>query len=193
MNLRRILSQAALVIGTLVFAIGLQAYAQTYTAPTASPPTGNAQAPLDTGSSPNIKSGPLQVNGFANIGASYFGGNVGIGTINPQGTLDVENSGGTQASICLNGICTTTSIASPALVTNHIEILGQKVCNSDSVATCPAGWLLTGGGSKFTNSCGSGNCIYAEDGVSYPVGNSWHARSPCGIMQAYAVCTYPAN
>ena len=151
MNLRRILSQAALVIGTLVFAIGLQAYAQTYTAPTASPPTGNAQAPLDTGSSPNIKSGPLQVNGFANIGASYFGGNVGIGTINPQGTLDVENSGGTQASICLNGICTT----SVKYVTTSMEVQGQPVCDpgdngnssGSSVATCPAGWLLTGGGS----------------------------------------------
>ncbi len=51
MNLRRVLSQAALIIGTLVFAIGLQAYAQTYTAPTTGPTGGNAQAPLDTGGS----------------------------------------------------------------------------------------------------------------------------------------------
>ncbi len=100
MNLRRILSQAALIIGTLVFAIGLQAYAQTYTAPTTGPTGGNAQAPLDTGSSPNTKSGPIQVNGFANIGASYFVGNVGIGTLNPAGKLDVE--GGT---LCLNNSC----------------------------------------------------------------------------------------
>ena len=75
MNLRRILSQAALVIGTLVFAIGLQAYAQTYTAPTATPPNGNAQAPLDTGPATNYKAGQLFVNidPSGNIGSAVNG------------------------------------------------------------------------------------------------------------------------
>ncbi len=92
MNLRRILSQTALIIGALIFSIGLQAYAQTFVQPSTGPTGGNAQAPLDTGPNPNTKAGALQVNGFANIGQSYFIGSVGIGTSRPitGAALDVE-------------------------------------------------------------------------------------------------------
>lgn len=62
MNLRRILSQVALVIGALVFSIGLQAYAATFSQPTVGFPGGNAEAPLDTGVNTNIKTGNLAVN-----------------------------------------------------------------------------------------------------------------------------------
>ena len=140
-NLRRILSQAALIIGTLIFAIGLQAYAQTYTAPTASPPNGNAQAPLDTGSSPNTKSGPLQVNGFANIGASYFGGNVGIGTLNPAGKLDVEGG-----ALCLNSSCINSW---PAGATPGTAVY---VCPSANDFSVP------GHAADFSGRCGSTTC-----------------------------------
>ena len=102
MNLRRILSQAALIIGTLVFALGLQAYAQTYTAPTATPPTGNAQAPLDTGSAGNFKAGELVTNMSSNgqLG-SALDGLVAGGNIVATGDICSQSSG-----ICLNNLIT---------------------------------------------------------------------------------------
>ncbi|MHB8660350.1 MAG: hypothetical protein ACYC75_00200 [Minisyncoccota bacterium] len=95
MNLRRFFSSAALVIGALIFSIGLQAFAQTYAEPTSPPPPDpssvNAYAPLDTGPNPNTKTGPLQVNGFSNIGTTYLAGNVGVGTVNPTALLSVQD------------------------------------------------------------------------------------------------------
>ena len=119
MNLRRILSQAALIIGTLVFAIGLQAYAQTYTAPTTGPTGGNAQAPLDTGSAINYKKGELLVNIIPHAspigGLGFTGGTATVGTYhtglvvggNIIATGDIcSGSGG----ICLNKLGDITGV-----------------------------------------------------------------------------------
>lgn len=94
MNLRRILSQAALVIGALVFSIGLQAYAATFAIPTSGFPNGDAQAPLDTGPNANVKAGGLVVNsGGAPNGLLVPSGNVGIGTVNPLSKLHTYVTG----------------------------------------------------------------------------------------------------
>ena len=119
MNLRRVLSQAALIIGTLVFAIGLQAYAQTYTAPTTGPTGGNAQAPLDTGSAINYKKGELLVNIIPHAspigGLGFTGGTATVGTYhtglvvggNIIATGDIcSGSGG----ICLNKLGDITGV-----------------------------------------------------------------------------------
>ena len=100
MNLRRILSQAALIIGTLVFALGLQAYAQTYTAPTQGPTGGNAQAPLDTGAAINFKAGELVTNMSSNgqLG-SALDGLVAGGNIVATGDVCSQSSGK-----CLNSL-----------------------------------------------------------------------------------------
>jgi hypothetical protein len=60
-----------------------------FTEPTKTPPQGNVAAPINVGSSSQIKGGPLQVNGFRNIGTTILDGSVGIGTMNPQAKLDV--------------------------------------------------------------------------------------------------------
>ena len=177
MNLRRILSQVALVIGTLVFAIGLQAYAQTYTAPPATPPNGNAQAPLDTGSSPNTKSGPLQVNGFANIGASYFVGNVGIGTLNPAGKLDVE--GGT---LCLNNSCINSWPAGAAPGT------AVYVCPSANSFSYP------GNTADFSGRCGSTTCNNGNtSNFSTQSTCSFASTWPDGACAPGGPISYPCN
>ncbi len=85
MNLRRSLSQIALIIGTLLFSLGLQTYAQTWTAPTASPPASNAYAPLTTGPTAQIKTGGLILGaGDALTALIVQNGNVGIGTVAPK-------------------------------------------------------------------------------------------------------------
>ncbi len=96
MNYHRILSQIALVAGTLLFSVGLQTFAAaTWSEPTALPPNANAEAPLNTGIDGQIKSGNLQVNalGIQGLGNAFLipNGNVGIGTTNPQYRFAVGN------------------------------------------------------------------------------------------------------
>jgi len=52
-------------------------YLYAWTEPSTSPPGGNVTTPLNVSGTAQIKSGPLQVNGFRNIGNSIFDGNVG--------------------------------------------------------------------------------------------------------------------
>lgn len=90
MNLRRALSQIALVTGTLLFSLGLQTYAQTWTPPTAPPPNADAYAPLTTGPTAQVKTGGLILGtGNALTALIVQNGRVGIGTTNPTARLDV--------------------------------------------------------------------------------------------------------
>ncbi|MBU4298475.1 hypothetical protein KJ636_00295, partial [Patescibacteria group bacterium] len=60
-----------------------------WTEPSSAPPTGNVSAPINVGNASQIKTGPLQVNGFRNIGNTVLDGNVGIGTTGPGAKLEV--------------------------------------------------------------------------------------------------------
>ncbi|MBU4480720.1 hypothetical protein KKH59_00175, partial [Patescibacteria group bacterium] len=60
-----------------------------WTEPSSAPPTGNVSAPINVGNASQIKTGPLQVNGFRNIGNTVLDGNVGIGTALPAQKLTV--------------------------------------------------------------------------------------------------------
>ena len=92
MNIRRIFSQIALVIGTLLFSVGIQAFAA-FTQPTTAPPNADAYAPLNTGPDAQAKTGGLLLNtGGAANGLIVQNGNVGIGTTVPGAKLEVYGS-----------------------------------------------------------------------------------------------------
>lgn len=79
----------------LMFAFTFSSYAA-WTSPTADPPEDNVDAPINTGSTLQYKSGALGVGGvLRGYSASYFatsGGNVGIGTTAPEGKLHVYSA-----------------------------------------------------------------------------------------------------
>src|SRR3989344_2851823 len=90
MNLRRILSQIALVTGALLFSVGLQTFAA-FTEPTTSTSDAGAFAPITTGSNGQAKEGGLVLNtGGAANGLIVQDGNVGIGTAVPGSALSVN-------------------------------------------------------------------------------------------------------
>ena len=66
--------------------------AKAWTDPSVAPPGGNLGAPINTSSNSQVKTGPLQVNVFRNVGTSILDGNVGIGTASPTQRLDVSGA-----------------------------------------------------------------------------------------------------
>lgn len=60
--------------------------------PPVAPPNGNLGAPINISGVGQAKTGPLQVNGFRNLGATILDGNVGIGTTTPTQKLDVNGN-----------------------------------------------------------------------------------------------------
>ncbi len=113
MNIRRIFSQIALVIGTLLFSVGIQAFAA-FTQPTTAPPNADAYAPLNTGPDAQAKTGGLLLNtGGAANGLIVQNGNVGIGTTVPgekfEVTGNIKLSGASPAYKIINLLTPTAS------------------------------------------------------------------------------------
>src|SRR5205809_606826 len=68
--------------------VALPVSAQTWSAPTLTPPNGNASTPVNIGTTAQVKNGGLSVNAFTAWLDAYFAGNVGIGTVTPLAPLD---------------------------------------------------------------------------------------------------------
>lgn len=110
-RLPRTLAQTVFAFGIFFLAAAVQTYA--FTDPSSAPPVGSGFAPINTGISVQNKedsSGHAAWITADGVGSRYgalfatSGGRVGIGTTNPQGTLDVD-SAAHNATICLNGNC----------------------------------------------------------------------------------------
>jgi len=100
MNTRYLLSLAAVIIGTFLFSIGLQAFA--FTQPSTSPPNADAYAPLTTSPTAESKAGGLLLNtSGATNGLIVQSGNVGIGVTSPTVSLDVAQNG----ALCVGQAC----------------------------------------------------------------------------------------
>lgn len=73
----------------LLFAASLL---QAWTGPSSAPPAGNVAAPINVGSSDQIKSGGLGVNALAVYGTQYIQTKLGIGRASPVVALDVNGT-----------------------------------------------------------------------------------------------------
>lgn len=96
-SIKRLLSQAAIVALVFLAAAGLQTFA--FTEPTQTPPGGNVDAPLNTGSAAQDKTGFLTADNIGSSFGAYLGTGscstasdcyVGIGTVSPAAKLDVR-------------------------------------------------------------------------------------------------------
>lgn len=133
MNPRRLLSQAALLIGALAFSTGLQAFA--FTAPSTAPPNADAYAPLSTSPTAQSKQGGLLLNtGGATNGLIVQSGNVGIGTASPSQQLDV--AGYVKGSgLCIGSDCRTSWPSSSSYSAGPgISISGATISNTGVVS-----------------------------------------------------------
>ena len=64
-----------------------------WTGPTASPPNNNVAAPINNGSTDQVKNAGLSLNSLVVFGNGIFTGNVGVGSSNVPGkTLDVSGT-----------------------------------------------------------------------------------------------------
>ncbi len=75
----------AIILGAGVLSVSA------WTAPGSVPPDNNSSSPISISGTSQTKSGSLWASGFFTEGGGYFGGDVGIGTDNPQGPLHVTS------------------------------------------------------------------------------------------------------
>jgi len=84
----------ALVFGIMVICFAIAFYTFGWTGPTALPPGGNVDPPVNVGISPQMKQGPLVVHGIFDTHSTTRlatqGGNVGIGTPVPSTKLEIK-------------------------------------------------------------------------------------------------------
>jgi hypothetical protein len=103
-------------------------------------------------------------------------GNVGIGTINPIGNLDVENGQNT-AKICLDGSCIQSWPSVPQMVSSTAGGLGSIA----TTALCPSGTHVISGGGSCTCPPGYAGCTdlrYLINSMPDMTNNGWIAT--CG-------------
>lgn len=109
MNTKNILNKIVSVTGLALGAFALSALAGSWSAPTLPPPSGNTDAPINVGTSPQHKAGTLalgktsdalsglvaDINGaigavnLITTGDVTVGGNLGVGTASPTKKLEV--------------------------------------------------------------------------------------------------------
>jgi|GEM_PF-6660950 len=176
-SLKKMLEKSASWAGILILGVVLGLTVKmvgAWVEPSSMPPGGNIAAPLNTGSIGQSKKGGLTLNiGGATYGLIVSKGLVGIKTTSPQADLDVN--GDIRAhNLQLNGnlnVNGNSNIKGTLNVTNinvkNINVNGKpigggftpqltiKACTmgfaqqTECTATCPSGYLATGGGYDF--------------------------------------------
>lgn len=105
--MRNITQSIKVVALAVILSLGLS-YVYAWTAPSTNPPTGNVSAPINTGTTAQVKDGSFGVNGLLRgYGDVIVDGNVGIGTASPSAKLDVAGTV-KSSETCLGASCIST-------------------------------------------------------------------------------------
>jgi len=94
-NFRNLFYKIGLGAGILSLALGMNYLYAAWTAPTAPPPGGNVSAPVNIGTTAQVKNGSLSVNAFSAFGSAYVQGKLGIGVVSPSYKVDIGGTPGT--------------------------------------------------------------------------------------------------
>ena len=123
---------------------------QAWTGPTATAPGGNVAAPINVGTTDQVKNAGLSVNALAVFGGSYFSGNVGIGITNPSQKLVVTGNTWLSGNLVVQNGNLGLGTANPAYaltVTSGNKAIAVGEGNgSDTDGRLILGWTLASGG-----------------------------------------------
>lgn len=115
-------------------------------------------------------------------------GTVGIGTTAPTQKLDVAGYVKGQSGLCIGDDCRDSW--SPIETTIETMVVSKSApCDGTTVATCPDGYKLLGGGNATweTRTCNRENGAIHWI-VSMPDGNGWRCGSDDYCATCYAIC-----
>ncbi len=125
---------------------------QAWTAPSSTPPAGDAPAPINVSSITQTKSGGLVTNGFRSMLDAFFDGPVKVGSSSMPSTLAIAGD------ICLNEVCldawpvSTSITCPPGEFLRGIDANGQAVCEDPTTEIeYYFGGMYGGGSSNYTN------------------------------------------
>lgn len=212
----RIRSFAKFFICILIGAVFSSAVAFAWTGPTQTAPNGNVSAPLNIGTTDQIKNGPLGVNSLAVFGNAIIStvsgylnfsttaGASGYGIRDNAGAMEFKDEGGVWAGI-INSI--TTAIQSyfasgSSNTVSQIKFEDGTVQTSAATSNVPVCTIRSGSGYPSASvSCeagevlSGGGCVAGSSGFnpgtlqrSFPSNSTtWSCTSNASVT-AYAIC-----
>jgi hypothetical protein len=164
-NLRLLAKQFAVsvaAVGVVVLWASVSSAYSTWTPPTATAPGNNADLPLNTSGTGQIKNGGLTLNAAgsaSSIGLVVYNGKVGIDTASPAGTLDINGS------LCIAGDCITSWSSFLSNVSIATMIFSPSTSNGN---TLPSGTECYSGSATNTKvSCA--DAFFPDDATAKKV------------------------
>ena len=180
-----------MLIIAFTFALSANYIFAVWTGPTQAPPGGNTPTPVHIGAVDQVKYAGLALNYLAVFGASYFEGNVGIGTMSPTEKLDVN--GGVKV-----GNTTNTNAGTIRWTGADLEVYNGTEWKSltgggGGGGGCPAGQeMVTMGSASICLADGASiNSGCTASGRWGQVSFDFSARYLNGVIQTRTVGRYP--